>query len=173
MRTSSIALHIFCLFVAFATFSCLVVSCSGNSTTTVLSSAAEEQPQAEEFPDSMPAEMDTVAETPKPKELISFASAQEALDYMSSSPNAAAYAEGILPQMAEDALSYATKLINNEFDKFLIIDKELMRVWQSLRPQLRHQAQKGRLTHSRGVLQRRGYIQQHRLAVYQRQRLYL
>jgi hypothetical protein len=128
VRTSSIALHIFCLFVAFATFSCLVVSCSGNSTTTVLTSAAEEQPQAEEFPDSMPAEMDTVAETPKPKELISFASAQEALDYMSSSPNAAAYAEGILPQMAEDALSYATKLINNEFDKFLIIDKELMRV---------------------------------------------
>ena len=59
---------------------------------------------------------------------MTFATTQEALDYMSSSPNAAAYAEGILPQMASDELSYATKLLNNQYDKFLIIDKQLMRV---------------------------------------------
>lgn len=74
--------------------------------------------------DVSPKEKDSVDPTPQ----LSFNSTLEALDYMSSSADASKYAEGIIPQMAEDELSYAVKLINNKYDKFLIIDKQLMRV---------------------------------------------
>lgn len=76
--------------------------------------------------DSIPNEVniDSIDDNPK----LSFASTQAAIEYMTSSPDAAKYAEGILPRMAEDDLSYTTKLLNNKYDKFLIIDKALMRV---------------------------------------------
>ncbi|MCM1319128.1 MAG: L,D-transpeptidase [Muribaculaceae bacterium] len=78
-------------------------------------------------PDSMPEKMKGDAPAPEEPKL-SFASTQQALDYMNASPDAAKYAEGIIPRMAEDELSYATNLLNNKYDKFLIIDKEKMRV---------------------------------------------
>ncbi|MCM1005830.1 MAG: L,D-transpeptidase [Prevotella sp.] len=79
-------------------------------------------------PDSMPEDMeDSEPKVPQIPQ-ISFATTQDALEYMTSSADATKYAEGILPQMAEDELSYAEKLLNNQYDKFLIIDKQLMRV---------------------------------------------
>lgn len=102
---------------------------SGNGAQTP-SPVAEQEPGAmpEELPDSMPEEQ-AEPETKAPAiPQMTFASTQEALDYMSSSAHASEYAEGIIPQMASDELSYATKLINNPYDKFLIIDKQLMRV---------------------------------------------
>lgn len=102
---------------------------SGNGAQTP-SPVAEQEPGAmpEELPDSMPEEQ-AEPETKAPAiPQMTFASTQEALDYMSSSAHASEYAEGIIPQMASDELSYASKLINNPYDKFLIIDKQLMRV---------------------------------------------
>jgi len=64
--------------------------------------------------------------TSKPE--LAFATTQEAIDYMNSSANADKYAEGILHQMAEDEVSYVAKLLSSEYDKFLIIDKQVMRV---------------------------------------------
>lgn len=84
------------------------------------------QPIPDTMPEEMKPEPEKEAETAKPQ--LQFASVQEALDYMYASPDADKYAEGILPQMAEDELSYAAKLLNSDYDKFLIIDKQLMRV---------------------------------------------
>lgn len=115
----------------------LVTACTNNGSgspgnpTQNPSSLTEQESDnmAAELPDSMPDVQDE-PENPKTPEIpqMSFASTQEVLDYMSSSPHAAEYAQGIIPQMASDELSYATKLINNPYDKFLVIDKQLMRV---------------------------------------------
>lgn len=59
---------------------------------------------------------------------LSFATTEAALEYMKSSKDADKYAEGIIPHMATEDLSYATKLLNNTYQRFLIVDKELMRV---------------------------------------------
>lgn len=86
------------------------------------------------LPDNTDAIADTMPEQQAEPEkepdmpMLSFASTQEALEYMSTSPHASKYAEGIIPKMASDELSYAVKLLNNRYDKFLIIDKQLMRV---------------------------------------------
>lgn len=85
-----------------------------------------QQPIPDTMPEDMKPEPEKEAEAAKPQ--LQFASVQEALDYMYASPDADKYAEGILPQMAEDELSYAAKLLNSDYDKFLIIDKQLMRV---------------------------------------------
>lgn len=59
---------------------------------------------------------------------LKFATAEDALEYMRSSKDADKYAAGIIPHMATEELSYATKLLNNTYQRFLIVDKELMRV---------------------------------------------
>lgn len=111
-----------------------MVSCHSNSTST--DSATSQAPTVNGVatdsnavvPDSMPEQMEEPKQEAAKQPTVSFATTQQALDYMNQSAHAAEYAEGILPQMAHDELSYATKLLNNEYDKFLIIDKQLMRV---------------------------------------------
>ena len=78
--------------------------------------------------DSVAKQETKTADVAKEEPKLSFATSQQALDYMNESPNAAKYAEGILPSMADANLTYTTNLLNNKFDKFLIIDKEKMRV---------------------------------------------
>lgn len=69
----------------------------------------------------------TISNEPQQPQL-SFATAEDALAYMNESKDASKYAEGIIPHMVTEELSYATKLLNNQYNRFLIIDKELMRV---------------------------------------------
>ena len=57
-----------------------------------------------------------------------FKTTDEALGYMRKSIHADKYSEGILPQMAEDCLPYASKLLNSPYDRFIVVDKHRMRV---------------------------------------------
>lgn len=59
---------------------------------------------------------------------LTFKTADDAIKYMNSSKDSAAYAQGILHQMAKDYLPYAEKLLNNTHERFIIVDKQLMRV---------------------------------------------
>lgn len=57
-----------------------------------------------------------------------FANAAEAIAFMQDSENSEAYARGILPQMAMEELSYAEKLLNNEHEGFIVVDKSRMKL---------------------------------------------
>ena len=57
-----------------------------------------------------------------------FETPAEAIAFMQESENSENYARGILPQMAMDELSYAEKLLNNEYDGFIVIDKSRMKL---------------------------------------------
>ena len=38
------------------------------------------------------------------------------------------YSRGIIPTMASEELDYAEKLLNNEYDRFIVVDKASMKV---------------------------------------------
>ena len=59
---------------------------------------------------------------------VSFATPEEAIEYMKNSANWAEYSDGILPQMTEESLLYAQKLINSPYKHFIVVDKERMKV---------------------------------------------
>ncbi|MDE5840319.1 MAG: L,D-transpeptidase [Muribaculaceae bacterium] len=65
---------------------------------------------------------------PKIKPYYTFYSAAGAIQFMMESENSKEYARGILPQMAHDELSYVEKIINNEHDGFIVVDKSRMKV---------------------------------------------
>lgn len=71
---------------------------------------------------------DSVAVEPVEDPELHFDSADEALAYMKESGHWEEYEKGILPQMAEDELDYATRLINNDHDGFVVVDKGRMKV---------------------------------------------
>lgn len=62
----------------------------------------------------------------KPK--LHFATPEDAMAYMDESPDHKAYAAGILYTMATDTLDYCERLLNNQFSRFIIVDKGKMRV---------------------------------------------
>lgn len=74
-----------------------------------------------------PLPTDTVA-TPPPPPVLRFSTPDEAKRYMNESEDSARYSRGILPQMAEDELAYATRLLNNRHDGFIVVDKSRMKV---------------------------------------------
>lgn len=57
-----------------------------------------------------------------------FTTKQEALDYMQQSGYWSLYCDGILPQMVEDNLEYADRLLNSTYDYFIVADKQSMHV---------------------------------------------
>lgn len=73
-----------------------------------------------------PADPDTVA--PLEDRSVYFETADDAIAYMKDSGHWQEYSRGILPQMAKDELDYANKLLNNEFDGFVVVDKSRMKV---------------------------------------------
>lgn len=82
-------------------------------------------------------ELETVAEdtlatdNPEPEPeapYYSFMDSGEALTFMKESGHWEEYSRGILPQMAEDELVYAEKLLNNSHDGFVVVDKSRMKV---------------------------------------------
>lgn len=57
-----------------------------------------------------------------------FGSANDAIDYMKNSGSWDEYSQGILPQMAGESLTYAEKLLNSPYQRFIVVDKERMLV---------------------------------------------
>lgn len=70
--------------------------------------------------------IDSIQEDLKP--YYTFATPTDALDFMMESEDRDQYAQGILPQMANEELSYVEKLLNNEHDGFIVVDKSRMKV---------------------------------------------
>ena len=62
------------------------------------------------------------------KPYYTFSSAAGAIEYMMTSEHSEDYARGILPQMANEELSYVEKLINSDHDGFVVVDKSRMKV---------------------------------------------
>lgn len=59
---------------------------------------------------------------------LRFETVSDLLEYIRTSDDRAAYREGIIPLIAEHSLEYANKLMNNKFDRFIIVDKGRMKV---------------------------------------------
>ena len=59
---------------------------------------------------------------------LHFETVSDLLEYIRTSDDRAAYREGIIPLIAEHSLEYANKLMNNKFDRFIIVDKGRMKV---------------------------------------------
>jgi lipoprotein-anchoring transpeptidase ErfK/SrfK len=76
--------------------------------------AAAEVAPVEEVVDTVPA--------------LEFDTAEEAVEYMKESGHWNEYKAGILPQMAGEELDYATRLLNNTYDGFVVVDKARMKV---------------------------------------------
>lgn len=60
---------------------------------------------------------------------IYFKNVGEVIQWMKESGSWEKYEAGIIPQMAEDELDYAAKLINNQHQSFIIVDKATMKVY--------------------------------------------
>lgn len=114
---------------------CALISCGSNSRKE--SAENEEVETAVMVSDSLAAEgsdsiADLPADTVKPEdgivERVRYSTAEEALRFMNNSPHAAAYQAGILPQMAHDNIRYCSKLLNNHYDYFIVVDKDKMKV---------------------------------------------
>lgn len=67
-------------------------------------------------------------ETPRVATNYKFATASEAIEFMKNSGDWDKYSEGIIPQMTNDCLKYAQKLLNSPYDRFIVVDKHRMRV---------------------------------------------
>lgn len=111
--------------IALASASLLFNSCSATDN----ASTARSDVGADSIAvvDSVPAdstEIETQIILPDHK----FANAAEAHQFMNSTPDSAAYAEGILHRMADDYLPYAQKLLENTYPRFIIADKWAMKV---------------------------------------------
>ncbi|MDE6811646.1 MAG: L,D-transpeptidase family protein [Muribaculaceae bacterium] len=55
---------------------------------------------------------------------------EEIIAYIAESPHKAEYEAGIIPTMAEYVPQYASKLLDNETDGFLIVDKNTMKLYR-------------------------------------------
>lgn len=104
-----------------------VDSCAGNSpsldpSAADMSSASADSVKTDTI-DYIPDEV--IEEEPV---LLSFSTPEEAVEYMRESPDWDRYSKGILPQMAEEELDYATRLLNNTHDGFIVVDKKRMKV---------------------------------------------
>ena len=62
------------------------------------------------------------------KPYYTFSSPAGAIKFMMDSDHSEEYSHGILPQMANEELSYVEKLLNNKHDGFVVVDKSRMKV---------------------------------------------
>lgn len=100
-----------------------LASCGGQN-----SNASDTTTTNDTFPTQMDSVIapDTVAAIEKKE--VTFASSADALKFMQDSGHWDNYQSGILPRMAEENLEYCQKLLNNEFDYFIVVDKAVMKV---------------------------------------------
>lgn len=64
------------------------------------------------------------------KKSLNLHTTEEILNYIENSPNKSRYEKGIIPQMARDVPLYASKLLDNEYPGFLIVDKNTMKLYR-------------------------------------------
>lgn len=82
------------------------------------------------MPDSFAS--DSLAETKDslPSAPLRIRSKAEIDEFIASSPERSRYESGIIPTIAEYVPEYASKLLDNKFDGFLIVDKNTMRLYR-------------------------------------------
>lgn len=61
---------------------------------------------------------------------LNLTTTEEILDYIADSPDRERYEKGIIPQMARDVPEYASKLMDNQYEGFLIVDKNTMKLYR-------------------------------------------
>ena len=71
---------------------------------------------------------DDVEATDTLRRELKFDNSEDALRYMEKSENWDKYSKGILPKMAMTNLDYASKLLNNTHDGFIVVDKGRMKL---------------------------------------------
>lgn len=103
-----------------------LVSCSGGNAEGTDTGGIDTNKYDSVMPDTFAIDSIT-GDTVKP---VHIRSKQEILDYIAKSPHKAEYEAGIIPTMAEYVPEYASKLLDNEFDGFLIVDKNTMKLYR-------------------------------------------
>ncbi len=78
-------------------------------------------------PDTLAVEVDSVAEVPEDT-LVKIDNYDDAVNFMENSDESAEYMSGIMPVIAKEVPEYAEKLLNSEYDSFIVVDKASMRV---------------------------------------------
>lgn len=76
--------------------------------------------------DSIAVEPEVVKIVGDTAELKTLKTAEEVISWMYATSDSAAYAEGILPQMAQDNLPYTKRLLKNTYKYFIVVDKPSM-----------------------------------------------
>ena len=103
----------------------VVVSCDQSS-----DANSENQIDSVEVEELIP-DSANVIETKEPLRVATnykFATPNEAIEFMKNSGEWDKYSESIIPQMTFDCLSYAQKLLNSPYNRFIVVDKHRMRV---------------------------------------------
>ena len=100
-----------------------------------LSSCAGKNKATNDLPDSMPDTMKESVDTVVPQlppqpgdEDYKFESYDDMRHYLDTCADASKYAVGIIPIIAAEVPQYAEKLIANQYDRFIIVDKASMEV---------------------------------------------
>ncbi|MDE6272731.1 MAG: L,D-transpeptidase family protein [Muribaculaceae bacterium] len=76
------------------------------------------------------ADADSVAKAEEKPAPLKIRSKAEIDQYIANSPNKARYEEGIIPTIAEYVPEYASKLLDNTHNGFLIVDKNTMKLYR-------------------------------------------
>lgn len=108
----------------------LVAGCGHRSASSVDTVIDINEPSSE-FLDSISRleEADTVKkEEDRVVPQVHFSSVEELQNFIDASPERNAYRQGIIPEIANYSLDYASKLLSNSFDGFIIVDKSRMKV---------------------------------------------
>ncbi len=121
-------IHIVALVLTMA----IVIACSKKNNNPDFDSAYHAEDIVTHVADSVPDEKNEPQEDEDSEEPVwgtnSFSSAQDAIDYMNSSADASKYSAGIFHHMAGENLPYLTKLLNSPYKRFIVVDKDIMRV---------------------------------------------
>lgn len=101
-----------------------ITSCAGGTGDAAETSVADSSLPDSVMPDSL------VPDTTENKAPEHIRSKAEIDDFIANSPDKAKYEEGIIPTIAEYVPEYASKLLDNEYDSFLIVDKNTMKLYR-------------------------------------------
>lgn len=113
------------LAIALIAMACplLMMSCSGGETATTETTA-----DSSAVPDTVAIDGEPTQES-DPDPYIHMPDTESQLEFMRESGFWDRYATGILPKMAQEQPDYCERLLNNRFDRFIIVDKGKMKVF--------------------------------------------
>ena len=113
---------IYIISITFYILTLISGGCRGNADTSSF-------PTDTVMPDSVMPDTIEFEEEKEPEKPV-LTTTEEILEYINNSPDKERYNAGIIPQMAKDVPEYAGKLLNNEEDGFLIVDKNTMKCYR-------------------------------------------